>query len=64
VLGGTGTAVAVHFLQDFVVVPVGRKLTIGLNLADRTSCYGVLDEEGEVIGRGEAQSTARLSGTS
>lgn len=29
------------------------KLTIGLDLGDRSSCYCVLDEEGEVIGRGE-----------
>jgi transposase len=28
------------------------KLTIGLDLGDRSSCYCVLDEQGEVIGRG------------
>ena len=33
--------------------PVTVKLTIGLDLGDRVSCYCVLDEEGEVIGRGE-----------
>lgn len=32
---------------------VAAKLTIGLDLGDRGSCYCVLDEEGEVIGRGE-----------
>lgn len=29
------------------------QLTIGLDLGDRSSCYCVLDEAGEVIGRGE-----------
>jgi transposase len=32
---------------------VAAKLTIGLDLGDRASCYCVLDEEGAVIGRGE-----------
>jgi transposase len=30
----------------------GLKLTIGLDLGDRCSCYCVLDEKGQVIGRG------------
>jgi transposase len=33
-------------------------LTIGLDLGDRSSCYCVLDEKGEVIGRGEVASEA------
>ncbi|MBI1895968.1 MAG: IS110 family transposase [Acidobacteria bacterium] len=33
--------------------PARVKLTIGLDLGDRASCYCVLDEEGEVIARGE-----------
>lgn len=36
--------------------PIRRKLTIGLDLGDRASCYCVLDEAGEVIGRGEVVS--------
>jgi predicted NBD/HSP70 family sugar kinase len=28
------------------------RLTIGLDLGDRASCYCVLDEKGEVLGRG------------
>src|SRR5919206_3555958 len=32
---------------------VHAKLTIGLDLGDRVSCYCVLDEEGEVIGRSQ-----------
>jgi transposase len=31
----------------------GTKLTIGLDLGDSSSCYCVLDEAGEVMGRGE-----------
>lgn len=32
--------------------PIRGQLTIGVDLGDRASCYCVLDEEGEVIGRG------------
>jgi transposase len=32
---------------------VGRKLTIGIDLGDRSCCYCVINEEGEVIGRGQ-----------
>jgi len=32
--------------------PIAARLTIGLDLGDRASCWCVLDENGEVIGRG------------
>ena len=38
--------------------PITAKLTIGLDVGDRASCYCVLDEEGEVIGRSRV-ATAR-----
>jgi transposase len=42
---------------------IAARLTIGLDLGDRVSCFCVLDDNGEVIGRGvvgtERQSVAR-----
>ncbi len=34
-------------------LPATGKLTVGVDLGDRASCYCVLDEKGEVVGRGE-----------
>ena len=38
---------------------VDGKLTIGLDLGDRSSCYCVLDEAGEVVGENKVSTTAK-----
>jgi transposase len=43
--------------REITEVPPGQQLTIGLDLGDRTSCYCVLNEQGEVLIRGTVATT-------
>ena len=37
----------------------GQKLTIGLDLGDRSSCYCVLDETGHILVEGKVPTTTK-----